>query len=595
MTDQIPFRVSTSIKSIIGKELVTKPNIAIFELVKNSYDTFASHAWIIFKDIQSGNHPRIVIIDDGVGMSRKDLADKWLFVGYSDKREDEGNPKGPRGPLGKRRRVFAGAKGIGRFSCDTLGAVLVLHTKVADEKIIHRLDVDWKKFEVDQTRQFQEMKALHSLETHTLIEEFDLAKMGSGTILEIGELRNQWSTTSLRDLKKYLQRLINPSVGGITSEDFNISVKAEEFLKDDKEARAKLHKGRKELINGPVKNFIFEKLGIRTTFINSQISNGEIVTRLIDKDRLIFEMKEKNTYAALRDVSARIFFLNTAAKQSFSRAMGIPPKDYGSVFLYKNEFRIHPYGDAGDDWLNLEERKGQGYKRYLSKRDIIGAVVVRGSDPFFKEASSRDAGLIQNQAYFSLYDYVKLKVFRRLERYVEGVIVFDKGAVEASGDRDAMEARSLNLVSKLVEGTKGPDATIKVGSGLVQILNEEFVSKYPDILGNLLSIREHIKSPKEQKELDTAIKSVKRTLAEAETEKSKMASTLAAQQQEVIFLKRTLSPDQEGLLRHVHSITIYAGEAQKTLEDLANGRLEVAYRMVSQTPLMTVPSGCKKY
>jgi len=567
MTELIPFRVSTSMKTIIGKELVTDPHIAIFELVKNAYDAFAPHAWIIFKDVRGGKDPRIVMVDDGNGMSKKDLIDRWLFLGYSDKRQDEGKSKRRGRSLGKRRRAFAGAKGIGRFSCDTLGAVLSLHTKVEEEKIIHKLDVDWKKFEEDQSKQFQKMKAVYSRETSTSIEDFDLAEMGSGTILEIRQLRNEWSRDELRKLKKYLQRLVNPSIDGAALAGFTISVKAEEFLEDDNEAKANPRQGLM-IINGPVENFVFEKLGIKTTFIHSRINEGEIATRLVDKDRLVFEMKEKNTYTQLRDVEAKIFFLNAAAKQSFTRAMGLRARDYGSVFLYRNEFRIHPYGDEGDDWLNLEARKGQGYKRYLSKRDIIGAVVVRGSDPLFKEASSRDAGLIHNEAYQSLYNYVRLKVFRRLERYAEGVILFDKAAVEASEEREGIDFRSLDLASKLVEGTKGPEATIKVGPGLLQILNEQFVSKYPEILGNLLSIRKHIKGHNEQRELDVAIRSVKKVLAKAESDKNKMASTLAAKQQEVIFLKKTLTPEQELLLGHVHSIRISAQEMKERLEDL---------------------------
>jgi signal transduction histidine kinase len=500
-------------------------------------------------------------------MSRRDLIDKWLFLGFSDKRQDEGIPKSRKGRLRKKGIAFAGAKGIGRFSCDTLGAVLDLHTKVAHEKDIHELAVDWKKFEKDQSKQFQKMKAVYSKETNTSIEEFDLAEMGHGTILEIGQLRNRWGTDELRALKKYLQRLINPSVDGSASASFTISVKAEEFVEDDAEAKANPEQGL-IVINGPVENFVFEKLGIKTTFIHSRIHDNRIVTRLMDKERLVFEMKERNTYAELRDVEAKIFFLNTAAKQSFTRTMGVVPKKYGSVLLYKNEFRIHPYGDEGDDWLQLEERKGQGYKRYLSKRDIIGAVIVRGSDPMFKEASSRDAGLIRNEAFWNLYDYVFNKVFRRLERYVEGVISFDRAAIEGSEQHEDKEARTLDLASKLVEGTKGPETTISVGPGLLQILDEGFVSKYPKILGNLISIRKHLRGQNELKELDAAIKSVKKTLAETELDKSKMASALAAQQQETMFLKRTLTPEQEKLLGHVHSIKVSAQEIQKKLGDL---------------------------
>lgn len=48
--DELYFSVKTGLKDIIGKDLITDDNIAIFELVKNSYDAHANDVIITFKD-----------------------------------------------------------------------------------------------------------------------------------------------------------------------------------------------------------------------------------------------------------------------------------------------------------------------------------------------------------------------------------------------------------------------------------------------------------------------------------------------------------------------------------------------------------------
>ena len=44
----LQFRVSTALKSIIGKDLINDKYIAVFELVKNAYDAGAKRVDIIF-------------------------------------------------------------------------------------------------------------------------------------------------------------------------------------------------------------------------------------------------------------------------------------------------------------------------------------------------------------------------------------------------------------------------------------------------------------------------------------------------------------------------------------------------------------------
>ena len=89
----LSFKVSSGLKNIIGRDLINDKFIAIFELVKNSYDANANKVNITFEINELGNN-RIIIEDDGFGMSFDDIINKWLFVAYSDKKSINLEPKG---------------------------------------------------------------------------------------------------------------------------------------------------------------------------------------------------------------------------------------------------------------------------------------------------------------------------------------------------------------------------------------------------------------------------------------------------------------------------------------------------------------------
>lgn len=311
MAEELEFKISSGLKNIIGKELITDDLIAIFELVKNSYDANAKSVKIVFQNIKEENKskgPKILIIDDGDGMSQDDLKNKWLFVGYSEKKdfEKELDVKDFRDKIGKRKRIFAGAKGIGRFSCDRLGGILKLYTKKENEDVVHQLWMDWNKFEEDPKEEFQKIKVNYEKVNQTQIKNLNI-KLPKGTILEISSLNDSWGRDKLLKLKRHLQRLINPSQVG-ENQDFNIYLNSEEYQKEDDDNR---HEGDFEVINGIVKNIVFEKLGIKTTQINCNIDeNGEqIFTELIDKGEFIFSIEEKNEYSALKNINIKLFFL----------------------------------------------------------------------------------------------------------------------------------------------------------------------------------------------------------------------------------------------------------------------------------------------
>ena len=101
---------------------------------------------------------------------------------------------------------------------------------------------------------------------------------------------------------------------------------------------------------------------------------------------------------------------------------GVTPKSYGSVFIYKNGFRINPYGEPGQDIFGIDQRKAQGWKRFLGTREIMGRISIKGDNDDFVETTSRAHGFIQTPAVDMLADLFVEKVLKVLEKYVVHLI-----------------------------------------------------------------------------------------------------------------------------------------------------------------------------
>lgn len=552
MVEEFPFRFSTGLKNIIGKELITDDDIAIFELVKNSYDANAHNVKIVFQDLKSPSLAKIFIIDDGHGMSKDDILNKWLFVGYSEKKMTDEilADKDYRNKIQLKKRIFAGAKGIGRFSADRLGQRLKLYTKREKEKEIHELEMNWKDFE-DQNEEFETIKTRYS-QINRVPEHIPLEKRFElGTILEISSLNSKWDYKKLQELKKYLQRLINPSQDP-EKLDFKIELIARDFLEDDKEVKIV-----NDRINGNIKNVVFEKLGIKTTMIKSEINSSIIKTVLEDKGRLVVEFEEDNKFDLLDNISVRIFYLNPAAKRSFTSIMGLEPKNFGSILLYKNGFRIQPYGNVGDDWLDIERRKAQGVTRYLSTREVMGRAEVYGVQRDFVEVSSRSGGLIKNSAFVQLTTYLSDVVFRRLERYVVEGLDWDSDEADREKSEDEIKTNSVDIVLKLAVQAKNP-RNIKFGKDLISILREKESEEIPHITKNLEKLKKSMRSSSDKKKLGKLLKSFKKATRTLAAKQKELEQELKVKKNETLFLEKAISYDKDTTLNLVHAIKISA-------------------------------------
>lgn len=153
------FRVSSHLKSIIGRDLITDDFVAIFELVKNSFDAGATEVVLQF------SNDCLFIIDNGKGMSYDDLINKWLFVAYSAKQDgsEDDDSLNYRESIASKR--YAGSKGVGRFSCDRIGELLFLQTRKRGAAVVNRLEVVWSDFEASAKDDFVNIDIKHTNST----------------------------------------------------------------------------------------------------------------------------------------------------------------------------------------------------------------------------------------------------------------------------------------------------------------------------------------------------------------------------------------------------------------------------------------------
>lgn len=565
---ELTFKVSSGLKNVIGKDLISDKFIAVFELVKNAYDAGA-HKVVFHYNIDANNNPSIAIKDDGKGMDYEDILNKWLFVAYSEKKDEE-KRKSYRDEM---RREYAGAKGIGRFSCDCLGTLLTLTTKVEKEELAHVVKIDWDQFDVDAQNNFVDIPVLYN--------SIDDKKGEHGTIIKIDGLRETWKREDLIKLKRSLMKLISPMEEGQES-DFNIEMRVpSEQAEDDRLLLLEKEKinADRDLVNGFIKNNVIEHLKTLTTSLSVSISDDgrEISTAVKEKGQNVFSLTEKNRkYSLLKNIKVSLYYLNTGAKTSFTRFMGgVRAKDYGSVFVYKNNFRISPYGEPGQDFFGIDKRKQQGFMRYFGTREVMGNIVICGDNNDFIETSSRAHGFVNNVAVQMLSTFFVEKVLKVLERYVTQIInwgnpIDDEKVVE----RDKIEKA---IVDKFLGSIKKEDILkIDFGDAITTKSNNN------DPLEKQLSIITDAASDSNNSSLKNAAESLRKQTSnlisrtkelEAENRQKERDLNAANQEKEItkkqiFFLESASKQNVNNLLNGYHTIYTLTDSTSEVLEKI---------------------------
>lgn len=400
--EKLSFSTNAKLGQLVGRELITNNIIAVFELIKNSYDAFAPNVYIEFigfdtsgKDkelsdrknrnkVVSNKSSKIVIKDDGHGMTFNEIKKNWMEIGTTSKEGTTDQQEIRESKL--IRRTINGEKGIGRFGCDKLGALLKMTSTSFDGTETSVLSIDWNLFD-------DHRKKLQDILIDCVVQE-NPEPVCSGLTLEIQRLRDAWTNADILNLKKQLKKMISPFAQ--EQNDFHIYLKFDSYIE--------------RIVN--------DSLDYATTGIHAELNAlGELKYTLFDEGYQhsnILEL-EKPSFGP---VEVKILYLDAAAKRTFARHNGISTREYGNVKLFRDDFRILPYGEMENDWLGIDNKHAQAVFRSLGTRDIIGYVqITKKYNPMLKDATNRQ-GLNEDTIEFNDFKLFIWKIMDLLQEHV---------------------------------------------------------------------------------------------------------------------------------------------------------------------------------
>ncbi|MBQ4641011.1 MAG: ATP-binding protein [Oscillospiraceae bacterium] len=379
MAQSLHFSASTSVKNLFGRGLVTDQVAAVFELVKNSYDADARKVEIVFSDLNT-DKATLTIRDTGTGMDLDDIEQRWMVIGTDSKKNTLYSPIF--------HRPLNGDKGIGRFSVDRLGAFLHMEAQKMGSSDRYIADFDWSLFD-GESKNISDIAIPYA--------QVKADKKAHGVSLTISKLRDVWDEQKLRELYRNLRQFKSPFA---QDDNFKIFITAPEYGYNKREV-------------------VVEKLeGVSSLWMIAEISanDPEKIRITVNKDGLEYESIQTNPFS-FGSVKAQVFMFNQGDKVRFANRYGLRVREYGNIRLYRDSFRIYPYGEAKNDWLDLDRRQTQGLMRFLGSRDLIGYVQIgKESNPNLIPLTNRQ-GLEENTAFEELRNFVMQVCIKTLESY----------------------------------------------------------------------------------------------------------------------------------------------------------------------------------
>jgi hypothetical protein len=470
----------------IGDQLISGPEAAIIELVKNSYDADAS--WIkleIAPKCDSFTDGLIEISDNGHGMSSNEVERKWFEPATDEKKI---NPLSRAGT-----RIMLGAKGIGRFASSRLGTLTTLTTVSQLENTSNQfekttLEINWSDFETN--------KYLDELDIPIFSEKLTYSKkldIQTGLTLRITDTRIVWTEKNIERLINELRRLVSPKdmLG-----EFKIFLNLSAF------------KNRKNL-NNP-SNFDGDSLLLKALSDDSRLEHSDndyTPFRLITP----YKIQDKSDYVVLGDFDAsgefngtfsiergdnieqkifipappigpdeetcgkfqlkiQIYDRETEAVEALFKRMGLDFEKIGvrkarqilnensGIGVYRNGFRIRPYGNADNDWLTLESRRVQEPSKRIGHTQASGQVIIGNEEETqLIERSSRE-GFEHNGSFVRLKHLITNVLIRVEEKRFD---YRSNAGLSRKPAKDIEHTKHLANLSQLVEAANNLPSNYK--------------------------------------------------------------------------------------------------------------------------------------
>lgn len=432
-TKSMKFKPKAHILTLLGEELIKDPVMAIYELVKNSYDADAGKVDVYFRNITELDIATIIVRDNGLGMTDDVLTNVWLEPGTAFRKpfDDNGIRQIVRSSIFNRTPM--GEKGVGRFAVHKLGSNIKLISRPAkinfnedgtysSKELLNYeivVDINWKAF--TQSKYLSDVNIVYKKNTDP--ESFYF-KEGSGTYIKVSDLKEIWNRGMARQLKRQTLSMVSPKNDAqkfsidlnfnnnwldkfpdvddllfqapyklqvIINKDFDLSfeykfrlanntaIGERQILKDsayDKNVREEIkpllrkYYGDKGFENELLEEKLQEKL-------KEQLPFGGLMLELYSYDL---------DSGSLRDVTYTPDILKKTLKELHG------------VKVFKNDLRVYDYGEVGNDWLGLDSKRVNN-KEWFSNNQNIGYVYLdsAGSQSLI-EKTNRE-GFISNESF----------------------------------------------------------------------------------------------------------------------------------------------------------------------------------------------------
>lgn len=441
-TRSYPIKATSNILNLLGDELIGSDSLAIFELVKNSYDADAQEVTISFVDLNTPNQ-KIIIEDDGCGMTAEIIHKVWLVIGTNYKKKEAKISK-------KYGRLSLGNKGVGRLAVHRLAESILLETKTEDDLFGSYLEINWGN--LVSSGEF--IDELYVDVNEGILQPF--AK-GHGTRITLTGLRNtQWTKIQFRELVQKIDNFKNPLK---PVPDFNVHIRCDEdkqqWIEDVKSGldiladslycfKFKLFPDTQSTDEIPFAKFEWEYAFRPHTFYGLQDNTqfSETNSQLpINPQTFIDEETNRGKYYlknsdlnGIGEISGEFYVFNQS-KQILDVVYGVGRnkaimgfiKDNCGIKVYRNNIRVYNYGEPFDDWLNLELAKVQRAGDHFSKKVTIGAISIKLNESNRLVEKTNREGFIENDTFVKFR-----KIVRTTFSYFERVADTDKQNLEAA-------------------------------------------------------------------------------------------------------------------------------------------------------------------
>jgi len=389
--NKVRFSIDAGVIDRLGQELVARQETAVAELVKNSYDADATKVNLIFQN-SNETGGSLTIEDDGDGMTREELVEGFMRISSTSKVHS---------PLSKTfQRRRAGQKGIGRFSVQRLGKQLTIITQVEDSDYALKLSINWDNYQRD----------VNLLTVSNSLEVVEKQKE-KGTKLIISALRDKWSEAAIRRVFRYVSGIIQP---------FPLSEVLNEEVKDNIdpgfEPRFFVQQGSEKPIPVANKNVMFYDHAVAE--ITGWIDDSGIGVYTIESKKLeineigeIGNNPDDNTipFSELQNIRFKAYYFiydSELLPKMYSTSIRALAQKEGGIRLYRNGFRVLPYGEPNDDWLGLDTSvRRRSILPPHGNLNFFGFVELKDPENKYNETSSRE-GIISNDAFKQLQNFV---------------------------------------------------------------------------------------------------------------------------------------------------------------------------------------------